>query len=74
MKMIEKIILFIKNIFTKQEEIKQLEAPKSIIEQNQKINFINSLKVTPTEKKKKKNFEILTCDGDGLGIQKEISC
>ena len=74
MKIIEKIILFIKNIFTKQEEIKQLEAPKSIIEQNQKINFINSLKVTPTEKRIKKNFEILTCDGDGLGIQKEISC
>lgn len=74
MKIIRKMILFIKNIFVKQEEIKALEEPKQIINQEKKINFIESLKITTTEKKNKKRIETLTCEGDGLGIQKKISC
>ena len=74
MNIIRKMILFIKNIFVKQEEIKALEEPKQIINQEKKINFIESLKITTTEKKNKKRIETLTCEGDGLGIQKKISC
>ena len=68
------MILFIKSIFVKQEAIKALEEPKQIINQEKKINFIESLKITTTEKKNKKRIETLTCEGDGLGIQKKISC
>lgn len=74
MKIIRKMILFIKSIFVKQEAIKALEEPKQIINQEKKINFIESLKITTTEKKNKKQIETLTCEGDGLGIQKKISC
>lgn len=74
MNIIRKMILFIKNIFVKQEEIKVLEEPKQIINQEKKMNFIESLKVTIIEKKNKKRIETLTCEGDGLGIQKKISC
>lgn len=74
MKIIRKMILFIKSIFVKQEAIKALEEPKQIINQEKKINFIESLKITTTEKKNKKRIETLTCEGDGLGIQKKISC
>ena len=74
MNIIRKMILFIKNIFVKQEEIKALEEPKQIINQEKKINFVESLKITTTEKKNKKRIETLICEGDGLGIQKKISC
>lgn len=70
MKFIEKIILFIKKVFIKENEIKKIEAPKITNEQNQKKNFISSLKFDTTEKKK---IETLICTGDGLGIQKKIS-
>ena len=74
MNIIRKMILFIKNIFVKQEEIRALEEPKQIINQEKKINFVESLKITTTEKKNKKRIETLTCEGDGLGIQNKISC
>ncbi len=70
MKFIEKIILFVKKIFIKENEAKKIEAPKITNEQNLKKNFINSLKFDTTEKKK---IETLICKGDGLGIQKKIS-
>lgn len=73
MNIIRKIILFIKKICIKQEEIKALEEPKQIINQEKKTNFIESLKITTTEKKNKKRIETLTCEGDGLGIQNKIS-
>ena len=66
MNIIRKMILFIKNIFVKQEEIKALEEPKQIINQEKKINFVESLKITTTEKKNKKLIETLNCEGDGL--------
>lgn len=73
MNIIKKAILFIKNMFVKQNEVKQLEAPKVILDQDKKNNFIQSLKITTT-KKNKKRVETLICTGDGLGIQKKLSC
>lgn len=74
MNVIRRIILFIKNVFIKQQKVKKLVEPKIDIEQNKKINFIESLKITTTETKTKKRVETLICNGDGLGIQKKISC
>ncbi len=73
MNIIKKMILFIKNIFIKQNEVKKLEAPKSVVTQDEKVNFIESLKITTIEERTKKRVETLTCNGDGLGIQKKIS-
>ncbi len=74
MSIIRKMILFIKNIFVKQDEVKRLEETKIVIEQDKKENFIESLKITTTEKRIKNKVETLTCNGDGLGIQKKITC
>lgn len=71
---IRKMILFIKNIFVKQDEVKRLQEPKIVIEQDKKESFIESLKIATTEKRTKKRVETLTCNGDGLGIQKKITC
>ncbi len=74
MSIIRKMILFIKNIFVKQDEVKRLQEPKIIIEQDKKESFMESLKIATTEKRTKKRIETLTCNGDGLGIQKKITC
>ena len=74
MNIIRKMILSIKKIFVKQDEVKRLQEPKIVIEQDKKESFIESLKIATTEKKNKKLIETLTCEGDGLGIQKKISC
>ena len=73
MNIIKKIIIFIKNIFTKQEDVKKLEQGRIITPQDNKINFINSLKINTLEEKTKKKVKTLICYGDGLGIQKKIS-
>lgn len=74
MSIIRKMILFIKNIFVKQDEVKRLQEPKIVIEQYKKESFIESLKIATKEKRTKKRVETLTCNGDGLGIQKKITC
>ena len=74
MSIIRKMILFIKNIFVKQDEVKRLQEPKIVIVQDKKESFIESLKIVTTEKRTKKRVETLTCNGDGLGIQKKITC
>lgn len=74
MNIIRKMILFIKNIFTKQDKVKKLTEPTIIVNDDKKESFIESLKVTTTQKRKKKKVETLTCNGDGLGIQKKITC
>lgn len=71
---IRKIILFIKNIFIKQDEVKKLIEPKITVKEDKKESFIESLKIATTEKRTKKRVETLTCNGDGLGIQKKITC
>ena len=68
------MILFIKNIFIKQDEVKKLIEPKITVKEDKKDSFIESLKITTTEKRTKKRVETLTCNGDGLGIQKKITC
>lgn len=74
MNIIRKIILFIENIFIKQEKVKKLVEPKSIVKEEKKESFIKDLKITTTEKRINKRVETLTCNGDGLGIQKKITC
>lgn len=74
MNIIKKMLLFIKNIFANQNEVKKLQEPKVSAEQEEKTTFIESLRIPTTEKKGKKKVETLTCDGDGLGIQKKITC
>lgn len=74
MNIIRKMILSIKKIFVKQDEVKRLQEPKIVIEQDKKESFIESLKIATTEKRTKKRVETLTCNGDGLGIQKKITC
>ena len=73
MSFIKRIFLFFKNIFNKQEEVKRIQEPNDNIKQDKKEHFIESLKTNNTEKKTKKKVETLTCNGDGLGIQKKIS-
>lgn len=74
MNIIRKMILLIKNIFIKQDEVKKLIEPKITLNEDKKESFIESLKITITEKRSKKRVETLTCNGDGLGIQKKITC
>lgn len=74
MNIIRKMILFIKNIFTKQDKVKKLAEPTIIANEDKKESFIKSLKITTTQKRTKKKVETLTCIGDGLGIQKKITC
>ena len=73
MNIIRKIIDFVKNIFIKQDKVKKLSEPKIVTEQNKKERFIETIKINTTEKRAKKKIETLTCQGDGLGIQKKIT-
>lgn len=73
MKILNKILIFIKNIFNKKEEVKKLAEPEINVEQEKKENFVNSLKVNIVENKKKNKIETLVCVGDGLGIQKKMT-
>ena len=70
MKLIDKIISFFEKIFKRdKEEIKTISAPKERNEE--KENFVNSLKVNLEEKRKSK-VETLICYGDGLGIKGQM--
>ena len=74
MNIIKKIILFIRNIFIKQDTVKKLPDQKVVTKENKKESFIKAIQGTPTRKNTKKKVETLTCNGDGLGIQKNITC
>lgn len=64
----------LKKIFNKGNKIKEIEESKTIqIKQQDKLKFIDSLKINETEKQRKKGIRTLTCIGDGLGIQNKIS-
>ena len=73
MNIMKKLLLFIKNLFACQNEVKKLQEPKAFTEQEEKVTFIEYWRIRTTEKKSKKKVETLTCDGDGLGIQKKIT-
>lgn len=74
MNIIKKIILFAKNMFIKQNKLPKLQEPKIFVDQCKTESFIESLKVATTGKETKRKIEILTCEGDGLGIRKKITC
>lgn len=74
MNIIRKVILFIKNIFIKQEEVKKLAEPKNTVKKDKEASFIEYLKINTIENRTKKKIETLICEGDGLGIQKKITC
>lgn len=73
MNMIEKIVLFLKKRFTRQNKIKKLTETKIVIEQDKEEKFIESLKTDTIKENTKKEIETLTCNGDGLGVQKKIT-
>ena len=73
MNIVKKLISFIKNKFTKHEKIKKLMEPRIIANEDKKESFIESLKINATQKITKKRIETLICNGDGLGIQKNIT-
>lgn len=68
-----KIVIFFKKIFKRNNSIKMIEEPKIKSEvENKKNDFKNSIKVQLIEKKKKKNkIETLVCVGDGLRNKKK---
>ena len=69
----KRIVNYFKNIFMKNEKVKEIEAPK--YEENLKTrnDFIEKLKVNIIEKRKNKKIETLICEGDGLGIKNKIT-
>lgn len=75
MNLIKKIFKFIKKIFYKKEEIKMIEAISLTSVREKKKKFIKELKEDYIKRKlEKKKIETLICVGDGLGIQKKVSC
>ena len=72
MEFLKNIFSFFRNLFTKKEPVKMLEASQTENIAKEKIDFINSLKIS-SSKQQKPNIEVTTCIGDGLGIQPKIS-
>lgn len=72
MEFLKNIFSFFRNLFTKKEPVKMLEASQTENIAKEKIDFINSLKIS-SSKQPKPNIEVPTCIGDGLGIQPKIS-
>ena len=73
MNFIKKVISFIKELFNKENIPKMIEAPTENPKNDEKVNFINSLKVNIMQNQKRNKIETLICFGDGLGIQDKIS-
>ena len=69
MNIFSKFFSAIKNLFHKKKDIKYLEAPKVTIDNNQRNDFLDSLKVNLVKRNKVK-VETIICPGDGLGFQK----
>lgn len=70
MNIIKHIIIFLKNIFEKQEKVKTLKEVKQIENKEKKDDFTESLRI---DTKNNEKIETLICEGNGLGIQKKIS-
>lgn len=71
MNIIKNFISFIKNLFSKQNNVKELTESKSEINtvKNDKAQFIKSMNNSIP----KKRVETPICEGDGLGIQHNIT-
>lgn len=74
MNIIKNFIIFMKNIFNKDKEIKMLEMPKQTMNEVKKGEFIKTLKISDNEDEENTSVDTLICIGDGLGIQKNLSC
>ena len=68
MELIRKILLIWKNIFSKKETVKMIEAP--VEKEDKKSEFMKKIKTNTVRRKKK--VETQVNDGDGLGIQYKI--
>ena len=68
MELIRKILLIWKNIFSKKETVKMIEAP--VEKEDKKSEFMKKIKTDTVRRKKK--VETQVNDGDGLGIQYKI--
>ena len=71
MKFFKNIFSFFRNLLSKKEPVKMLEAAQSNNVSKEKTDFVNSLKIS-TPKHKHPDIEGPTCIGDGLGIQPKI--
>ena len=69
MELIRKILLIWKNIFSKKETVKMIEAP--VEKEDKKSEFMKKIKTDTVRRKKK--VETQVNDGDGLGIQYKIN-
>ena len=74
MNLIKKIIFLFKKIFNKNDKIVMIEASVENLNNDDRNNFVNSLKVDLIPKYQKKKVETPICFGNGLGIQTKISC
>lgn len=73
MRIIDKIVSFIKKLFNKSEKVKEIEASNSNIKIKKKIDFIIEHKNDRVKQREAQKVETLICEGDGLGIQPKIS-
>ena len=73
MNFVKNIIVFLKRIFNKENNIKMIEAPAVEVPKEETSDFKKQLKVTKNEKQKSSEVETLICFGDGLGIQTKIN-
>lgn len=72
MNIIKNIFSFFKRIFNKHDNQKLIVAAEEPTKDNERLKYIDSLKVNKIKKEKKK-VETLICDGDGLGIQDKLN-
>lgn len=72
MKILQKLIDKIKNLFSKKEEILMIDEPKTELS-DKRERFKKSLKNYVQEIKQKRNeVKTLECYGDGLGIKRSL--
>lgn len=72
MNIFKKILEKLKNIFIKREEPLMIEEGNEHINNNERNNFKESLKVKIEKIYKNKRVESHICYGDGLGIKKKM--
>lgn len=69
MSIIKKLILFIKSMFNRKLEVKELPETRKCY----KDEFVKDLKVNTTRKSENGRIYTLISKGDGLGIQKKMN-
>ena len=69
MKLLDNIIRFLKNIFSKKEDVKMLEAGNIDNSGSRRDTFLENLKINIVKKRK---VETYVWNGNGLGIQSKL--